>query len=288
MNTNPPIHFYHPLVVAYGGGLNSTAMLVGMAIKGIVPDLILFADTGDGKERPGEKPETYEYIPYFSDWLHKQGLPEVTYVRKGGANVTLEEDCLNKKHLPSIVYGYKSCSQKFKREAQDKFINNWVPARRHWLMGGRIQKAIGYDAGEERRAHIADDPKYTHVYPLILWGWFRQECVDALQRAGLCIPPKCACFFCPSSKKHEVISLSVEHPELFDRAVAMERLAEAYNTSVKGLGRHWTWEQLAVDYRAGLIDAQGKPIKTCSLPVLDREDSDFVNCDCFDTAESNP
>jgi len=41
-----------PLVVAYGGGLNSTAMLCGFRERGIIPSLILFADTG------GEMPET--------------------------------------------------------------------------------------------------------------------------------------------------------------------------------------------------------------------------------------
>jgi hypothetical protein len=35
-----------PLVVAYGLGVDSTAMLVEFARRGIRPDLILFADTG--------------------------------------------------------------------------------------------------------------------------------------------------------------------------------------------------------------------------------------------------
>ena len=42
-----------PLVVAYGLGVNSTALLVEFVKRDIRPDLILFADTG------GEKPETY-------------------------------------------------------------------------------------------------------------------------------------------------------------------------------------------------------------------------------------
>src|SRR5205823_7045341 len=41
-----------PLVVAYGLGVDSTALLVEFARRGIRPDLILFADTR------GEKPET--------------------------------------------------------------------------------------------------------------------------------------------------------------------------------------------------------------------------------------
>jgi 3'-phosphoadenosine 5'-phosphosulfate sulfotransferase (PAPS reductase)/FAD synthetase len=44
------------LAVAFGGGINSTAMLCGFRERGIKPDLILFADTG------GELPETYEHV----------------------------------------------------------------------------------------------------------------------------------------------------------------------------------------------------------------------------------
>lgn len=44
-----------PLMIAYGGGVNSAAMLVGCKQRGIRPDAIVFADTGD------EKPETYQH-----------------------------------------------------------------------------------------------------------------------------------------------------------------------------------------------------------------------------------
>ena len=40
-----------PLVVAYGLGVDSTAMLIEFASRGIKPDLILFADTGGGETR---------------------------------------------------------------------------------------------------------------------------------------------------------------------------------------------------------------------------------------------
>lgn len=46
-----------PLVVSYGAGVDSTAMLVGFVRRGIHPDYILFADTG------GEKPETLAFLP---------------------------------------------------------------------------------------------------------------------------------------------------------------------------------------------------------------------------------
>jgi hypothetical protein len=46
-----------PLAIAYGVGVDSTAMLVGYAARGIRPDLILFSDVG------AEKEGTYEYLP---------------------------------------------------------------------------------------------------------------------------------------------------------------------------------------------------------------------------------
>ncbi|MDG9927457.1 MULTISPECIES: hypothetical protein [unclassified Pseudomonas] len=51
-----------PVVVAYGAGTNSTALLVEMVRLGEPVDAILFADTG------GERPETYAYRDLFSDW----------------------------------------------------------------------------------------------------------------------------------------------------------------------------------------------------------------------------
>jgi hypothetical protein len=101
-----------PLVVAYGLGVNSTAMLVEFANRGITPDLILFADTG------GEKPETYAYLPIIQRYLKEVDLPEVVTVRyepKWAVYHTLEGQCLHTGTLPSLAYGGKSCSLKYKR-----------------------------------------------------------------------------------------------------------------------------------------------------------------------------
>jgi hypothetical protein len=50
------LQFETPLVVAYGGGVDSTAMLVGFKQRGVRPNLILMADPGS------EKDETYQYF----------------------------------------------------------------------------------------------------------------------------------------------------------------------------------------------------------------------------------
>src|SRR5262245_34280577 len=112
-----------PLVVAYGMGVDSTAMLVGLAQRGIVPQLILFADTG------GEKPETYVYQATMDSFLRSCNFPTIAvvkYVPRDFKNWppyhTLEENCLTNGTLPSLAFGFKSCSLKWKAAPQDNFV----------------------------------------------------------------------------------------------------------------------------------------------------------------------
>ena len=215
--------------------MNSAALLVGMQERGETCDAILFADTG------GEKPHTYRFVDIMDRWLMAHRLPAITRVRTTQRTYRdLEHSCRVKKTLPSIAFGFKSCSHRSKKEPQEKWANNWEPARATWAAGGKVVKYLGIDIGEQRRAQIPEDGKYVYRYPLIDWGWEREDCLDALTRAGLPNPGKSACFFCPASKKHEILDLQKRYPELAQRAIEMERNAEL--TSIKGLGRSFSWE----------------------------------------------
>ena len=227
------------IAVSYGGGTNSTAMLIGLRDHGIIPDVITFADTG------GEKPHTYAHIDLMQAWCRDNGFPEIIIVQtvnRDGDSITLEGWCRENNALPSIAYGFKSCSEKHKIRPQNKFMNHFPPAKAAWARGEKITKCVGYDADEGRRAIQIDDPKYNLWYPLIDWDWGRPECIEAIKREGLSQPGKSACFFCPSSSQTEVRWLAEKHPELMDRAIAMEGNAQL--TQVKGLGRSYAWKDL--------------------------------------------
>jgi len=229
-----------PLTVAFGGGTNSTAMLIGMADRGIVPGLITFADTG------GEKPDTYEHVEAMQSWLAARGMPPILVVQNDGKYGTLERECMETGNLPSLAYGWKSCSDKYKRRPQEKAVKEWKPATDAWARGEKVVRAVGFGAEEPHRAARADgDDKYENWYPLIEWGWDREACIDAIASAGMKQPGKSACFYCPASKKEEVLRLKDEHPELFAVALTIERNAAENLDHIKGLGRHWSWEQLA-------------------------------------------
>ena len=121
-----------------------------------------------------------------------------------------------------------------------------------------VVKAIGLDVGEEHRRTWArpkpgrkkrqsreawlDQHYFVYWYPLMDWGYDRERCKQVIAAAGLPVPIKSACFFCPASKKHEILWLQEHHPALLERALAIERNAQAKLTSVKGLGRSFAWE----------------------------------------------
>lgn len=259
-----------PIVLAYGVGVDSTAALVAMQQRGIRPDAILFADPG------GEKPETYAYLPVIGAWLESVGFPAITIVRYMPTRATyhtLEEKCLVNETLPSLAFGKHSCSIVFKAEPQDKWMKTWQPALVAWARGERVTKIIGYDNGEQdcRRRAKADravakkdaaaakgHDHYTYWYILQDWKIDRVECLRLIESAGLPIPMKSACWFCPASKKTEVVWLRDTHPVLFQRAIAMEHGARDGKhglDTVKGLGRNFAWSDLAHVAATEVVDA---------------------------------
>ena len=244
------------LYVAEGMGTNTTAMLVGMHERGIRPDAIAFADTG------GERPHTYQYISILNNWLFEKEFPLVEVLHQ--SRETLEENCLRRHALPSIAYGFKTCSQRFKGDPQSKYLRNHPMAKEEWALGRKVVKAIGFDFDEPQRAKHYEDDRTVNWYPLVEWEWGRDECVEAIQRAGLPQPGKSSCFFCPNMRPSEIREMAQQYPSLADRAIEMERNAEL--TQVKGLGRSHSWE--------GLL----KNGELFDFP--DRFDS--MPCDCYD------
>ncbi len=251
-----------PLVVCYGAGVDSTAMLVAMYQQGIRPDAITFADTG------GEKPETYEQVRIMSDWLTARGWPAVTvckYQTSRAPYSDLEGNNTSNETLPSLAFGMKSCSIKWKAQPQDYAIKGckggpnkcdphplWLEAKRR---GVKPVKLIGYDAGPadlRRSKNLKTECKdFQYRYPLQQLGWSRQECIAAILGAGLAVPVKSACWFCPASQKWELYWLAGKHPELFERALELEHKAM--------VGKHSRWGSDACTYGKDWEEFVNKP-----------------------------
>lgn len=241
-----------PIIVCYGGGVDSTAMLIALRDAGIVPDLITFADTG------AEKPETYEMVKVMDKWLEKNGFPKVTWCKKiplaSTPYETLGGNCTHNETLPSLAFGMKSCSIKWKASPQDYVVKGcksgpmkrdphplWVEAQ---ARGVKPLKLIGYDSSPadlRRSGKIKmEDADFRYSYPLQSLGWSRPDCVKAIEKEGLPVPIKSACFFCPASQKWELWWLAGKHPELLMEALHLETVAMT--------GKHSRWEDNECTY----------------------------------------
>lgn len=273
-----------PLAVCFGAGVDSTAMLVVLRAAGLRPSIITFADTG------GEKPETLDHLALMEQVMREWGWPPIEVVRKltapGTGYADLFGNCMVNETLPSLAFGMKSCSLKWKAAPQDQLIKGvrsgpnargahgeWIEAR---AAGQRMVKLIGYDCGRadlRRASALRADPDFDFVYPLQVIGWTRADCVRAIvdELGPSYVPIKSACFFCPASKQWELWWLAAHHPDLFERALTMERNALTgrhsrfdavefgaswedlvrnadrfpSSTTTVGLGRSFAWNQWA-------------------------------------------
>jgi hypothetical protein len=234
-----------PVLVAWGAGVDSTAVILRMLELEEPIDCVLFSDTG------GETPLTMTMLAYYSAVFEAHGIPVhvVRYQPKNFKNYppysTLEQNCLSNACLPSIAYGRNhSCSLKWKAAPQDKWTSQWQPAIDAWAAGGKVTKIIGYDASPRDRRRFMHaqsrtdgDPKFSFRYPLIEWNWSRDDCIAYIERTGHPVPPKSSCFFCPSSKPHEI---DVLPKHLLRRIILMEARAHPRHDPEK---MHGLWRK---------------------------------------------
>lgn len=283
LTSNPPATpaaFHAPsgspfVAVSFGGGTNSTAMLCGFRERDIVPNLIAFADTG------GEMPHTYEHLAVMNEKVREWWGMTIEVVRKlyQGRFEGLEGQCLRHRQLPSLAYGNRSCSMKYKGEPQDRLLK-----RRMREVGiTDAVRAIGFDAGEpwrnkSRTTQLTKSLVAHSWYPLIEWGWAREKCVAAIARHGIPQPGKSSCFFCPSKRLPEILALKKEHPEQFARAMRIEENAETRSNFGKtglNFGTKWSVMVNADEAQQKLFEWVGDHA-TPAIP-----------CGCFDGDTGN-
>lgn len=213
---------------SYGGGVQSTAALVLAAQGEIDYPTFLFCNVGDDSEHPA----TLEYVntiakPYAA--AHGIGLIELRHIRKDGTEETLYKKLTRpgsrSSGIPIRLEGSgapsnRSCTSQFKIRR----IAIWQ--RQHGATGADpAVTGLGISLDEYHRARTDSGiPTQVLEYPLIDRRLTRQDCMNIISRAGLAVPPKSSCWFCPFHRIPAWQKLKRETPDLFDRAVALERV----------------------------------------------------------------
>lgn len=183
--------------LSYGGGVNSTALLILLTEMGIDFEAI-FSDHG------AEYPETYE----FMELLTKRGY-KITLINARYNGMGLYEYSVHYKIFPCRRFRW--CTQRFKTDPINKYIEK--PCVMY----------IGFDAGETNRTFNRSRVSGTeNEFPLIDWEIDRDGCKRIIEAAGLPIPRKSGCYFCPFQSKVEFRTLRDKYPELYCNAKTME------------------------------------------------------------------
>ena len=279
----PRPHPDWPLVVAYGLGVNSTAMLVEFAKRGIRPDLILFADTG------GEKPETYRYMPVIQAYLKEVKFPPVVTVRyepKTAPYRTLEGQCLHTGTLPSLAYGGQVVFAQVEAAApgQDTSSRHFPPGRvrrtgqagragdrlrrrrraAHVRRGGegdrtRRGRAAPADVGEaeagrrdgreepSREAWLDAQLLRVLVPALSTGAWTGRRASESIRDAGLPVPLKTPAGSARRRRRTRSSGSASTTRNSWSGALAIEANAQPNLTSVVGLGRSFAWADFLDD-----------------------------------------
>src|SRR6185437_5940355 len=100
---------------------------------------------------------------------------------------------------------------------------------------------MGITVDEVERVRSAYDPRSPRQrrdYPLIQLGLNRQDCERVILDAGLPLPGRSACWFCPYHSGEEWRRLHREHPDLFERAC---RIEESMQERRARLGKDVVW-----------------------------------------------
>jgi hypothetical protein len=162
----------------------------------------------------------------------------------------------------------------FKRDVQVKYERTWKPGLAATARGEKIMHVIGYDDSprDRKRADRARKVRDRHRkgideraarglkplaeqwevntcderYFLQDWGLAREDLPAIIEAAGLPVPRKSCCFFCPAMRPEEIVELKNDHPELYERALELERNAQAKlkkGSRGMAMGR-WFWSAL--------------------------------------------
>ena len=217
-------------ICGISGGKDSSALAV--YLRGIVQEVeYFFCDTG------AELPETYEYLTRLETILDApiqrlnatRGFDHWFEVFRGA--------------LPSP--NMRWCTKNMK-----------IKPIEEWIGDDKTISYVAIRADEaNRKGYISTKPNIETRFPFIEDGIDHEKVLKILADAGMGLPDyyewrtRSGCYFCFYQRKAEWVGLADRHPELFERAVAIEQKV-LIDAGVDGdadfgdkamQGRQYTW-----------------------------------------------
>lgn len=232
-------------VFSYGGGVQSTAALVLAAQGKLDYKTFLFCNVGADSEHP----DTLRYVhdvamPYAQ--AHDIQLIELQATRFGQPE-TLYQRLMRPDRSVGIPVrmangapGNRACTKDFKIMVVARWLRQHGSTKDNPAMVG-----MGISLDEFQRMRSDSGIAYeTLDYPLIDLRLDRQQCANIIRDAGLPIPPKSSCWFCPFHSLKRWQEMRQDEPELFWKAAALEEWLNQKRENMLGKDKVWLTRKL--------------------------------------------
>lgn len=237
-------------VISYGGGVQSTAMVV-LAAQGVIDfSEAVIANVGDDSESP----ETIAYVRDIAiPWAAARGVTihEISRHKRNGEPfpTLLEYHHANVARtgatpLPVKMFAGEKmggvANRTCTRDWKAKPVSRWLKA-----IGATADNpaalALGISTDEIHRANTKhDEPWERRCFPLLDLGLSRSDCDRIIRDAGLPVPPKSSCWFCPFHPRESWARIRRDNPARFEAVAALE---DEMNEHRERLGKpsfYWT------------------------------------------------
>ena len=201
-------------VCGLSGGKDSAALAIYLKEQGY-PDMeYYFSDTGC------ELPETYLFLDKLEAYLGKK------IVRLGSGSTFKHHLFMSGGMLPSPRQRW--CTVKMKLEPFEKFAGTT----------DEVKSYIAIRGDEHREGYISTKPNIKPVFPFIQDGITRKDVFQKLEKT-VGVPEyykwrsRSGCYFCFFQRREEWLGLYDNHPDLFKKAMELEK--------VDADGNGYTW-----------------------------------------------
>ena len=210
---------------SFGGGQQSTAALVLASQGKINFDRFVFANVGNDSEHPN----TLAYLEnHAKPFAAKHGIEfvEVQKRRRDGSLDTLLSTIERRKRsvvIPVRINGgsraIRTCTVDFKIKQVAKYLKELGATDDDPAVVG-----IGFSVDEMQRMRTKlTVPWETPEYPLVDLRLDREGCQEVIRSAGLPVPPKSSCWFCPFHAIGVFKEMHERDPDLFWKTASLER-----------------------------------------------------------------
>lgn len=186
---------------------------------------------------PGTRSCTVDFkIKTIHKWIKSQGVSVKAQSGSRNHRSKISQDLVDKirSRYSSEKISVRQLSKEYnigKTQIND-IINNkyWTDDKDTFAV-----VAIGISTDEiQRIRRKQEEPHEIVVYPLIELGLDRDDCKQIIADAGLPVPPKSACFFCPFHGKDYWREMKSDRPDLWEQTVSLEKML---NVRRKNLGK---------------------------------------------------